>query len=65
VVLSLNRESSGADVFRGDRYGKLEVPFGHHWSVGTHVRDVSMAEMQQAMRKGSAQSFPGHRLPPV
>ena len=39
-----------ADMFWGDRYGKLEDPFGHHWSVGTHVRDVSMEEMQQAMR---------------
>ena len=40
-----------ADMFWGDRYGKIEDPFGHHWSVGTHVRDVSMEEAQQAMRK--------------
>ena len=39
------------DAFWGDRYGKLEDPFGHHWSVGTHVRDVSPEEMQQAMQK--------------
>ena len=39
------------DMFWGDRYGKLEDPFGHHWSVGTHVRDVSMEEMQQAMKR--------------
>jgi uncharacterized glyoxalase superfamily protein PhnB len=39
-----------ADMFWGDRYGKLEDPFGHHWSIGTHMRDVSMEEMQQAMR---------------
>ena len=39
------------DMFWGDRYGKLEDPFGHHWSVGTHVRDVSPEEMQQAMQK--------------
>jgi uncharacterized glyoxalase superfamily protein PhnB len=39
------------DMFWGDRYGKLEDPFGHHWSVGTHVRDVSPQEMQQAMQK--------------
>ncbi|OGA69743.1 MAG: glyoxalase [Betaproteobacteria bacterium RIFCSPLOWO2_12_FULL_68_20] len=38
------------DMFWGDRYGKLEDPFGHHWSVGTHVRDVGMEEMQQAMK---------------
>ena len=39
------------DMFWGDRYGKLEDPFGHHWSVGTHMRDVSMEEMQQAMKR--------------
>jgi uncharacterized glyoxalase superfamily protein PhnB len=39
-----------ADMFWGDRYGKLEDPFGHHWSVGTHVRDVSREEMLQAMK---------------
>ncbi|HEX9673590.1 MAG TPA: VOC family protein, partial [Burkholderiales bacterium] len=40
-----------ADQFWGDRYGKLEDPFGHHWSVATHIRDVSVQEMQQAMQK--------------
>jgi PhnB protein len=38
-----------ADQFWGDRYGKLEDPFGHHWSIATHVRDVSMEEAQKAM----------------
>ena len=40
-----------ADQFWGDRYGQLEDPFGHHWSVGTHVRDVSQKEMVAAMKK--------------
>jgi len=39
------------DMFWGDRYCKLEDPFGHHWSVATHKRDVSPDDMQQAMRK--------------
>jgi uncharacterized glyoxalase superfamily protein PhnB len=39
------------DMFWGDRYGKLEDPFGHHWSIGTHVRDVSPEEMRQAIQK--------------
>jgi PhnB protein len=39
-----------ADQFWGDRFGKLVDPFGHHWSVATHVRDVSMEEAQQAMK---------------
>ena len=40
-----------ADMFWGDRYCKLEDPFGHHWSVATHLRDVSPEEMKQAMQK--------------
>lgn len=39
------------DMFWGDRYAKLEDPFGHHWSVSTHTRDVSPEEMQQAAQK--------------
>src|SRR5262245_28730448 len=39
------------DMFWGDRYGKIEDPFGHQWSVATHVRDVSMEEAMEAMKK--------------
>ena len=42
------------DMFWGDRYGTLEDPFGHRWSVGTHVRDVSPAEMVEEMKKQTA-----------
>jgi len=38
-----------ADQFWGDRYGKREDPFGHHWSVATHQRDVTPEEMKKAM----------------
>jgi len=38
-----------AEMFWGDRYGTLEDPFGHRWSVATHVRDTTIDEMQQAM----------------
>lgn len=38
-----------ADMFWGDRYGQLEDPFGHRWSVATHKRDVSREEMREAM----------------
>jgi PhnB protein len=39
------------DTFWGDRYGVLEDPFGHHWSVATHLRDVTPEEIQQAAQK--------------
>src|SRR2546430_6502684 len=37
----------------GDRYAQLEDPFGHRWSVATHKRDSSPAEIQEAMGKVS------------
>jgi uncharacterized glyoxalase superfamily protein PhnB len=39
------------DTFWGDRYGKLEDPFGHQWSIATHIRDVSSEEMKDAAAK--------------
>ena len=29
------------DAFWGDRYGQLEDPFGHRWSLATHKEDLS------------------------
>jgi PhnB protein len=37
-----------ADMFWGDRYGKLRDPYGHEWSIGQHLRDVSPADMKKA-----------------
>ncbi|KFI06596.1 VOC family protein [Massilia sp. BSC265] len=42
-----------ADMFWGDRYGVVEDPFGHRWSMATHIRDVSPEEMAAAMQQGS------------
>lgn len=36
------------DMFWGDRYGVLEDPFGHRWSVATHTRDVGEEELKEA-----------------
>jgi uncharacterized glyoxalase superfamily protein PhnB len=38
-----------ADMFWGDRYGKLIDPFGHHWSVAEHLEDVSPEQMMERM----------------
>src|SRR5258708_26233891 len=35
-----------ADMFRGDRLAALKDPFGHEWSIATHIEDVSPEEMQ-------------------
>jgi len=41
-----------ADMFWGDRYGRLEDPFGHQWSVASHTRDVPPEEMEAAVAQG-------------
>lgn len=42
------------DAFWGDRFGKLKDPFGHVWSVATHIEDVSEEEMGERMAKAFA-----------
>ena len=37
------------DKFWGDRYGIVRDPFGHQWSLGQPVREVSYEEIQQAV----------------
>jgi PhnB protein len=39
------------DQFWGDRYGVVRDPFGHHWSLGQPVREVSMEEIAEAMKQ--------------
>ena len=36
-----------ADMFWGDRYGKLTDPFGHNWGIATHIEDVTKEEMDR------------------
>lgn len=37
------------DMFWGDRYGIVVDPFGHNWSVATHIRDATPQDIQKAM----------------
>ncbi len=44
------------DKFYGDRMATLLDPFGHTWSIATHIEDVSPAEIERrlaAMGTGS------------
>lgn len=38
-----------ADQFWGDRYGLLRDPFGHQWSLGQPMREVSAEEIDKAV----------------
>jgi PhnB protein len=44
--------------FYGDRSGTLIDPFGHKWTVATHVEDVPEDELQRRMQQFSKQSEP-------
>ncbi len=40
-----------ADQFYGDRMATLKDPYGHVWSIATHVEDVSAEEMERRMKE--------------
>jgi PhnB protein len=43
-----------ADQFWGDRFGTITDPFGHVWSIATHVEDVSQEEMAERAKAAMA-----------
>lgn len=44
------------DQFYGDRNGAIVDPFGHRWTISTHVEDVSEEEMQRRMEAFAEQA---------
>ena len=36
-----------ADMFWGDRFGKVIDPFGHHWGIATHKEELTPQEIQK------------------
>src|SRR5215471_1567558 len=58
-------ESAGATVempptnmFWGNRFGKVSDPFGHLWSMATHVEDIAPEEMGRRAQEAMAQMRP-------
>jgi PhnB protein len=39
-----------ADQFWGDRYGQIEDPFGHMWSIGATVKKMTEQELKEAAK---------------
>ena len=39
-----------ADMFWGDRFGRIVDPFGHSWGLAKHLRTPSMEEMMEGMK---------------
>jgi PhnB protein len=40
-----------ADQFWGDRYGIVKDPSGHHWSIGSHMEDLTPEQIKERMAK--------------
>ena len=49
VAAGATVEMELADMFWGDRYGKVLDPYGHSWAIATHQEDVTEEEMMQRM----------------
>jgi PhnB protein len=47
-------EMEVADQFWGDRFGTVQDPFGHMWSIATHVEDVPPKEMAERAKAAMA-----------
>ncbi|MCC6133146.1 MAG: VOC family protein [Acidobacteria bacterium] len=47
------------DMFWGDRFSKVTDPFGHEWSIVTHIEDVSPEEMAKRGAEAMAQGCEG------
>lgn len=56
VQAGAKTDMAPADMFWGDRYGKLTDPFGHSWGIATHIEDVTPAEMEKRAKAAMAKS---------
>ena len=55
VAAGATAERQPEDQFWGDRMGSLRDPFGHLWSLATHVEDVPADEMERRMAEAFQQ----------
>jgi len=55
VSAGATSEQPPTDMFWGDRYAKLKDPFGHQWSIGTHKKDLTPAEIEKGQKEWMAQ----------
>jgi PhnB protein len=39
------------DMFWGDRFGSVKDPFGHLWSIATHVKDLTPEEIAEGAKQ--------------
>ena len=44
-------KAPASDMFWGDRYGVVEDPFGHQWSIATHIKEVTPDDIARGARE--------------
>jgi uncharacterized glyoxalase superfamily protein PhnB len=44
-----------ADMFWGDRCGKVDDPFGHGWNLAQHTKDLTPEQIEQGQKEWMAQ----------
>jgi len=48
-----------ADMFWGDRYGQVEDPFGHKWSIATHKQNLTKEQLEANSKEFCAKMSKG------
>jgi PhnB protein len=56
VAAGAQVEQPVQDQFYGDRSGSVADPFGHSWTLATHVEDVAPDEMERRMAEWAQQA---------
>jgi PhnB protein len=46
------------DMFWGDRYGVIVDPYGHKWSIATHIKDLTPDQIEQGMNEAFSHPQP-------
>jgi PhnB protein len=65
VAAGAKADMPPADMFWGDRYGRLTDPFGHSWAIATHKEDVAPEEMKKRMQAEMARHQHQHHGSPA
>jgi uncharacterized glyoxalase superfamily protein PhnB len=56
IAAGATEKSPPTDMFWGDRFCHVEDPFGHGWSIATHIEDVPAEDMAERMKKSMSQN---------
>jgi PhnB protein len=64
VAAGAKERTAPMDMFWGDRYAQIVDPFGHVWSLATHVEDVPRDQMETRGREFAARMASSSHRPP-